>query len=176
MIREIKGHMDFICPGRDPNAVVVIDKVLGEVAKPIENPTLKSAKIEIMVLDKPGYEKLKAEKDAEVQEKLKEANAAGEMGDAMASTFSRIFSNLGRVDESAVVLHIVDPDGRLAGYEFQDAEGKPLKRTGTTKIGKELIIPHFSTKPAQDTRLRLVVATEKATVKVPINFTNVPLP
>ena len=186
-IRELSGSIELFTPRKDPDSTVTVNNLNRNLGVPIASPALKAAGIEVVMWNKDQFE---ARKKAE-EEKLKKEMAAkskkegeGEdLGESLASglqkLFGGLFSSFSQMEENSVAFQIADPQSRLVGMEFEDRLGKPISNNGRMTIGggkEKTTIYEFREKLPETARVKLLVLTPKATIKVPFKIADVPLP
>jgi hypothetical protein len=186
---EISGSIELFIPSRDPRATITLNNFQRDLGKPIANPALKAAGLEVTVWNKEMYEaRKKAEEDRinkELEAKAKKAEKSGDIADAaealgqgLAAIFGSMFSSFGSMDPNDVAFYVKDPQSRLVAIEFEDAAGKKLERGSKMTIGGDpkTIIFGFEQKPPPTTRVKLFVLTPKSTTKTPFKLASIPLP
>lgn len=172
VVKEISGDLELFAPGRDPNAVVKVDKFLSKADRPIASPALKAASVEVTIITKKGYE---AEKKKEAERRKKEAEKQGIAG-AMVEAMGEMLSGLmGDVSENDVVLKVEDKGKKVFSFEVVDASGKPLEGRGSMSQGSFKVLS-FGEKPPEDAGLRIYLKTAKALVTQPFALKDVALP
>ncbi|MGN6554988.1 MAG: hypothetical protein ACTHLW_14870, partial [Verrucomicrobiota bacterium] len=82
---------------------------------------------------------------------------------------------MGSDSKNSVKLYIKDPDKRVVEVEFQDANGKALKRRGSWS-SNEMRSQDLDAPPPADTQLMISLATPEATQTFPFKVENIPLP
>ncbi len=74
VLKEVSAEVELYTPALDPAALVAIPKFLGEAGKPIVNPVLQAAGVEITILSK---EQIEAERKAYGEKKRAECEEDG---------------------------------------------------------------------------------------------------
>lgn len=74
VLKEVAADVEVYMPSRDPTSLVTIPKFLGEAGKPIVNPVLQAAGVEITILSK---EQIEAERKAYIEKKREESKKMG---------------------------------------------------------------------------------------------------
>lgn len=171
-VKEVSGTLEVFLPGRDPAALVRVDKFFSSADKPISAPGLKAAQAEVMVVSRKTYE---AEKVKAEERRKKESESAGLAG-AMAEGFRALFEGFfGEVGENDVLLKVTDKGNRIFGAEIFDASGKKVDGRGSMKTSGFWIL-NFGEKLPADASLRIYVLTPKALVSAPFSLKDVALP
>ncbi|MGN6644805.1 MAG: hypothetical protein ACTHKU_17590 [Verrucomicrobiota bacterium] len=171
VIKLIEGEVEFFNPTAANGGVLVIKDILKQPAEPIQNPALKKYGVELIYLTKESYEAKK--KQLEEQQK---SNTGGAIGEAFGDLFKGMFSGMmGSDSKNSVKLYIKDPDKRVVEVEFQDANGKALKRRGSWS-SNEMRSQDLDAPPPADTQLMISLATPEATQTFPFKVENIPLP
>lgn len=84
-------------------------------------------------------------------------------------------SSAGRIESKRVTFQVVDPDRRVVGLEWQDAEGNPLEVSLPYTVGA-LRSFSFTNPPPSDAQLVVYVASDGAKVTRPFHVENIALP
>jgi len=188
-VQEISGTVEIFAPARDPRATITLANFQRDIGKPIINPALKAAGIELTVWNKVIFDaRKKAEEDRlkkEIEAKAKKADKTGDLADAvdllgqgLMSIFGSLFSSFASMEENDIAFSIKDPQRKLVTIEFEDATGKKLERGGRTTIGgdPQTMIFGFKDKLPMTARIKLYVLTPRAVTTTPFKLTNVQLP
>lgn len=188
-VQEISGTVEIFAPARDPRAAITLANFQRDIGKPIINPALKAAGIELTVWNKVIFDaRKKAEEDRlkkEIEAKAKKADKTGDLADAvdllgqgLMSIFGSLFSSFASMEENDIAFSIKDPQRKLVTIEFEDATGKKLERGGRTTIGgdPQTMIFGFKDKLPMTARIKLYVLTPRAVTTTPFKLTNVQLP
>ncbi len=171
VIKLIEGEVELFNPTPANGGILVIKDILKHPAEPVQNPTLKKYGIELIYLTKESYEAKK--KQVEEQQKN---NTGGGIGDAFGDLFKGMFSGMmSSESKNNLKLYVKDANKRVIEAEFQDANGKPLKRRSSWS-SNEMRSQDFDTPPPADTQLMIHLATPEAIQTVPFRLENVPLP
>jgi hypothetical protein len=170
VIKVVEGEVEMFNPTPANGGILVIKDILKHPAEPVDNPALKKYGIQVMYLTKESYEAKK--KELETQKD----SAGNAIGEAFADLFKGMFNNMISSDsKNSIKLYIKDPEKRVVEVEFQDANGKPLKRRGSW-TSNEMRSLDFESPPPTDTRLVISLATPEATRTFPFKVENIPLP
>ncbi|MEK6301270.1 MAG: hypothetical protein AABO41_11150 [Acidobacteriota bacterium] len=186
-IRELSGSIELFTPRRDADSTATITHLSRTLGVPISAPALKAAGIELMVWNKVQFEaRKKAEEDKlkkEMAAKSKKDGEGEDLGESLASglqkMFGGLFSSFAQMEENSLAFQITDPQSKLVGIEFEDERGKPISNNGRMTIGggkEKTTIYEFREKLPETARVKLLVLTPKATIKVPFKIADVPLP
>ena len=171
VIKEIIGSIELYAPQKDPNATVIAKNFTGQIGKPLVLPELRQKNIEITVLNKGQYEKMKKEND----ERSAKTTASPEIADALVNVFKQLFSGFMRVGENDLAFVINDPNSALVDIEINDEHGVAYKRGG--RMSSERIhVLSFDRKIDDKAQLVIFLATPKSIVKVPLLLHDVLLP
>jgi hypothetical protein len=171
VIKLIEGEVELFNPTPANGGILVIKDILKHPAEPVQNPTLKKYGIELIYLTKESYEAKK--KQVEEQQKN---NAGGGIGDAFGDLFKGMFSGMmSSESKNNLKLYVKDANKRVIEAEFQDANGKPLKRRSSW-TSNEMRSQDFDAPPPADTQLMIHLATPEAIQTVPFKLENIPLP
>lgn len=188
-ITEISGTIEVFAPTKDPRATITLLNILKTTGKPIVNPALKTAEIEVVFWTREQYqaqrkaEEEKIKKEIEARKKKAGEGAPGEdIGEAMAEglmkIFGGLFSSFSEMGENAVALQVTDPKAKIIGLEFVDAEGKTIDRQSRMTMGSEpkTYVYEFEKPLPETARLKLYVMTPRALIKSPFRMSGIPLP
>jgi hypothetical protein len=189
VIKEISGYLDIFLPAKDPKAVITVPNVMKGAGKPVINPALKAAGLEVTVWTREQYEvRKKAEEDRirkEQEEKSKKGGAQPmeELGELMVEGLSKIFGGMfggfDELSENSVILTIKDPNGKLLDIAFEDAKGKALKTGRSSSSGNQdgrTSVFDLDEKLTDTARIKFAVLTPASVSKVPFRLVNVALP
>jgi hypothetical protein len=121
LLKELAADVEIYTPALDPTALVSVPKILGEAGKPIVNPVLQAAGVEITVLDKVQIE---AERKAYGEKKREEAKKMGVEGEFLETTVRLAVESHLSSSWIDLYLKVKDPKGALFDIVFLDAEGK----------------------------------------------------
>lgn len=183
---SLSGSVQLFEPGRDPGAVVTVEKALARLGKKLSSRGLKKAKIVVTPLSKTRYlEELKKQRPdekklAQIREEAKEEGMSNEQVDAVLE-LAKAFEGIGgEVPEGAVLLAGKAADfERIHSVKILGRDGKELPvrfssggSDGTTATRRyDLDAP-----PGPEASLVFTILTEEARVLVPFEFLEVPLP
>jgi len=189
VIKEITGQIELFIPAKDPKSVITVANVLKGAGKPVSNPALKSAGLEVTVWTREQYEARKKAEEERIRKEQEEKRKKGggepleELGELMVAGLSAIFSGFtGGFDElsdNSVVFTIKDPNSKLLHIEFQDEKGNPLKVGSSSSSGNQegsTRVFDLDEKLPATARVRFAVLTPAAVSKVPFKLVNVALP
>lgn len=171
VIKILVGQVELFTPSPANGGILTIKDILKRPGEPIPNAALNKYGIELMYLTKESYEA----KKKQIAEQQKN-QAGGQLGDAFGELFKGMFAGMMSSDtKNSIKLYVKDPQKRVVEIEFQDAEGKPLKRAGGWSSG-ELRQTDLNAPPPADTQLVLHLATPEALQSFPFSIENIPLP
>lgn len=171
VIKLVEGEVELFNPTPANGGVLVLKDILKHPAEPVQNPVLKKFGIELMYLTKESYEAKK--KQLEQQQKDASGDAlSGAFGDLFKGMFGGMMSS---DSKNSLKLYIKDPQKRVVEVEFQDANGKALKRRSSW-TSNEMRSLDFDAAPPADTQLLIQLATPEATQTFPFKVENIPLP
>jgi hypothetical protein len=189
VIKEISGYLEIFLPTKDPRSVITIVDVLKGAGKPLINPALKSAGLDITVWTREQFEaRRKAEEDRirrEQEEKRKKGGGqpmedlAELMVEGLSKIFGGMFGGFDELSETSIVLTIKDPNAKLLGIEFEDAKGGPLKSGRSTSSGSQdgrTSVFDLDEKLTDTARVKLAILTPASITRVPFKLMNVALP
>jgi hypothetical protein len=171
-IKELSGEVELFVPKNDPDSVMKLEGFQKLGGKPIVSPALSTAGIEITTFTKEQSDAIKAKK-AEDAKKASKAN----LGEAISEAFGEMFGMGGGPND--ITVQMKDPNQKLVGMEFQDANGRKINSNGSSgwsNKDKQMKTYHFDSKLPETTRLVIYLSTPKSVVKVPFALTNVFLP
>lgn len=172
-IKTLKGEVEFFNPTEANGGLFTVTNVLAHPAQPIENPILAKYGIQLMYLTKEAYEAKK--KEIETQSKSS-ADAAGQkLGEAFGDLFKGMFGNMMSDSKYSIQMYIKDPDKRVIGLLFQDAQGKPLK-TKDSWSSSDFKSTGLVAPPPPDAQLVIQLATPESLKSYPFEIQNIPLP
>lgn len=171
VIKEITGSIELYEPNKDPNATVTVKNFIAQIGKPLALPALRERNIEITVLNKSQYEKVKKEND----ERAAKNTTSPEIADAFAKVFKQLFSGFMRVGENDLAFLINDTKSALVDIEIDDEHGMAYKRGGRMSSGGIHVLS-FDRKIDDKAQLVIFLATPKSITKVPLLLKDVLLP
>lgn len=171
VIKLIEGEVELFSPSEANGGRLVIKDILKHPAEPVENGTLKRYGVELTYLTKESYAAKKSQLQAQ------QAGSAGQsLGQGIGEMFSGMFSGMmSSISSNSVMLYVKDPGKYVIDVEFQDANGKALKRRSSWS-SNGMRSQEFADRPAADTQLLVYLATPDAVQRVPFKIENVPLP
>ena len=170
-LTELKGEIELFVPKNDPQSIVSIDGLANWTGKPLTDPALKAAGIEVKLLTS---EQQVAVRKAEQAERLAELKKQG-VGEAMIKMAEESFDMFGGGDANSIMSQIKDPNNKLIGVSFWNAQGEEIRNNGSMSSGDEKTF-YFNEKLPADTKLKVYVLSDKSVVKVPIQLANLTLP
>jgi hypothetical protein len=176
----LKGTVELFVPGRDPNAVVKVDKALAKLDAPLSSPKLKSAKLSLTPLSRDGYtawqnkHKLDEATIAQLRAEGKKRGADEkeiEMAIQMAKAFETMDASL---PEGTVILAADTADfDRIFRVEILGGDGKPVDvgSRSTSSRGDDAVmtLQPQAALPA-NAALQLYILTPKATMSFPFQL------
>lgn len=166
-IKVLKGEVELFSPTEANGGVLTIKNILAHPAEGIQNAELDKYGVQLMYLTKEAYEAKK--KEIAAQQK------AGT--DAFGELFRGMFGGMGMMSDSknAVLLYVKDPQKRVLGLKFVDAQGNALK-TRQSWSSNEFRSTDFEAAPPADTQLIIQLATPESVKSYPFKVENIPLP
>ena len=167
-IKEVTGEIEIFVPKYDPGATSVIKNFMAQTGKTVSDPTLKDAKVDITVLTKEQFNKIKAERE-------KELKAQKEIGDAMVQLFGALFGGMMEMGENSVMLNVKDEGKKVIVIEFTDESGKKIHTQATMTMG-DVKVFEFDKPLPQKAQVMIFLATPKALIKTPFRLTDIVLP
>jgi hypothetical protein len=169
VIKELTGETEIFIPKNDPLATSTIKNFLTQTGKIISDPSLKSANVEITVLTKKEYEKIKEQKQKEVKKE------AGEIGDALVKAFGALFGGFMEIDKNSIILNIKDPDKKVIAIEFTDDKGKKIDSQGSMKM-EDIRVFNFDKPLPQKAQITIFLLTPKSLITTDLKLTDIVLP
>ena len=182
VVQEISGSIELFIPARDPRAVALFPNFLRQTGTPFSSPSLKSAGIEATAWTKEQYDARKKAEDEKRKRAVKpkgSENLGESLAEGLATIFGSMFSAFEDMSENSIAFQIQDPNSKLIAIEFEDPQGKAISRNGRMTIGdhkNRTEIYEFEKKLPPAARIKLLVLTPKASVRVPFKVSNLPLP
>ena len=182
---KVKGTVELFVPGRDPNAIVKIDKALAKLDAPLASKALKAAKVTITPMSREGYAAAKKANQLD-DKKIAELRAEGkkqgvsEKEIEMAIEMAKAFENIdGDLPEGSVVLSGTASDfDKIFRIEVLGADGQPINTTGrsvSTRGESTIMTIQPSEPPPANAALQIFLLTDKSRVTSPFEL-SVPLP
>lgn len=172
MLKEVSAEVELYTPSLDPAALVAIPKFLGEAGKPIVNPVLQAAGVEITILSK---EQIEAEKKAYGEKKRAESKKMGLEGEMLDRIVGLAVESYLGSSWISVYLKVKDPKGAVFDYVFLDAEGKVENVNRSTEEGF-VGLGGQSGEPGPDYGLQVRLKTPKTFARYTFTLTDVALP
>ena len=176
----LKGTVELFVPGRDPNAVIRIDKALAKLDAPLSHAKLKSAKLTLTPLSRDGHSawmkkhKLDEAKIAQIRAEGKKRGVDEkeiELAIEMAKAFDSMDASL---PEGTVILAGSSADfDRIHRVEILGADGKPIDTgsRGTSTRGEDAVMTlQPSSPPPPNAALELHVLTAKSRMSFPFEL------
>jgi len=114
-------------PDQDPAATVMIGNFRAATGKPLGNPQLAKAGLQVTVLSKADYDALSKKKEQEAREKVEK-----DLGQAMVQALEGMFSSFFRVGDNDLILNLADPGEVFISAEVVDGTGKVVPTISTT--------------------------------------------
>lgn len=189
VIKEISGFLEIFLPTKDPKSVITVAGVMKGAGKPLVNPALKAAGLEVTVWTREQFEvRKKAEEERirkEQEEKRKKGGAQPmeELGELLVAGLSKLFGGMfggfDELSENSIVLTVKDPNAKLLGIEFEDAKGKALKTGRSSSSGSQdgrTSVFDLDEKLTDTARVKFAILTPASISKVPFKLVNVALP
>lgn len=170
-VSEITGEVELFTPSKDPNAVVVIPGFMKQTGKPLVNPALKAAGVEMTVLTKKDQDAKRAEEQKKAMEDAKAKGLDPKMAEQMGGFFSGMITG----GENDLTFDIKDPSKKIVGVRLVDTQGKEIQRQSWMSMGGVQTYSYGQTIP-QDASLEVKVLTPQSLTKVALNLTNIALP
>lgn len=182
---KVKGTVELFVPGRDPNAIVKIDKALSKLDAPLSSKALKAAKVTITPLSPEGYAAAKKANQLD-DKKIAELRAEGKKQGVsdkeieMAIEMAKALDNIdGDLPEGAVILSGTASDfDKIFRVEVLGADGQPINTRGrsvSTRGESTLMTLQPSEPPPPNATLQIFLLTDKSRVTSPFEL-NVTLP
>lgn len=153
VIKKLVVSVEVCIPKLDPDSIITV-KVAASDGEPIEHEMLQAADVKCMLL-KPG------------------ASFPRPSGSGFNASSEE------KIGENQLGYNLSDPNHKIAGVEFFDAEGKKLKTGGSrsSEGGNHRYIVYTLKEPLPaDATATIYLATEKSILKFPIELENIPLP
>jgi hypothetical protein len=173
-IKILKGDVELFSPTEANGGLLTIKDVLKTPAEPIKNPALEKYGIQLMYLTKETYEAKK--KEIEAQKKAATDEGTQKLGEAFGDLFKGMFGGMmNSSSKNSIQMYIKDPDKRVVGMKFVDAQGKPLKSRESWSSG-EFKNTGLDAPPPPDTQLVIQLATPESVKSFPFKVENIPLP
>lgn len=170
-LTELKGEVELFIPKNDPQSIVSINGLATWTGKPLTQPALKDAGIELKLLT---AEQQKAERKAQNEARIAELKKQG-VSESMIKMAEESYDMFGGGDENGITYQVKDPNNKLIGVSFWAPNGEEIRNNGSMTSGSEKTF-YFNEKLPADTTLKIYVLSSKSVVKVPIQLANLVLP
>lgn len=170
VIKELSGKISIFIPQKDTKSTVVIKNFMSKTGKPLSDPSMKAEGVEITVLTKDMYEKIKAEK-----EKKAKTDAAAEFGSAMVEAFSAMFGGMMSTGKNAIFLHIKDPGAKIIAMGFLDEKGEKVKSFSSMTMNDMKIFDFDKPMPPK-AQITVHIATSQSLISKQFKLTDIALP
>jgi hypothetical protein len=171
-LKDVRGQIEMLVPGRDANTVAEIPKFLSLSGKPVAHKALKANGVD-MALVSP------AQRDAEKKRlgdvKRKEAKESGLEGEDLDRYVGSYLESLLPLEDGELLLKISDPNKTIHDISYVDGSGE-VKRASARSDEGFFVLSTWGDKPQADWKLRVTMKTAKNIVKQPFTLTNVALP
>lgn len=172
ILKEVSAEVELYTPALDPAALVTIPRFLGEAGKPIVNPVLQAAGVEITILSK---EQIEVERKAFGEKKRAAAKKMGVGGDFLETTVQVATESFLSSSWINAWLKVKDPKGVVFDYVYLDAEGKVENVNLSTEEGY-VGLGAQGGEPGPDYGLQVRLKTPKALARYTFTLTDVALP
>ncbi len=170
VVKEITGEVHLFMPVRDPSATVILKSFKTLTGKPVSDPALVKAGMQLTVLTKKEYDILAKQHE---QQAIEEAEKNLEQ--AMVEVIKGMFGSFFQVGENDVLLKIDDPDKKFIKAEVLNAKGEVIHNSSTTSANDMRVLGFDENLPA-DAQLRIFLKTPKSVVVVPLKLADIALP
>lgn len=168
-VKEIAGEVQLFMPDQDPTASVLVKNFRAVTGKPLTDPLLKKAGLQVTVLSKTDYQTLEKQKQEEARKKL-----GNELGEAIVQSLEGMFKSFSSVGENDLILKFSDNE-LFVNAEVVDSTGNVIRTTITTYADDMRVLGYENPLPP-DARLRIFLKTGKSVATVPLKLTDVALP
>ena len=172
-IKLLKGEVELFSPTEANGSILTFKNVLKHPAEPLRSPALSKHGITLMYLTKESYEARK--KEMEEQQKANGNDLGNKLGEAFGEFFKGMFGGMMSSSSSNTLTMYIKAEKRVLGIEFQDAQGKALRRQGgwsdPDSKQTELAGP-----PPPDAQLIILLAVPEAVKSYPFELHDIPLP
>ncbi len=171
-VSEVRGEIELLIPGKDPNSIAEIAKFTASAGKPLAHKALKANGVEIALVTPAQIE---AEKKKRAEAKKKEYAEMGFEGENLENMLRDFLSSLLGGDENDLFVRLKDPNKRIQQITYVDAAGeeKPVmvrEQDGMTSLST------WAGKPQADWKMVVKMKTPKNVVKYAFALSDVPLP
>jgi hypothetical protein len=178
---KLKGTVELYVPGRDPSAIVKVDKALSKLDAPLSSKALKAAKIELTPLSSAGYKKtlesrkLDEKKIAEIRAEGKKQGVSEKEVELMIGLAQALDSSDNEIADGSIFLSgRKDSFDRIYRIEVLGSDGKPLEtpsRSTSTRGDDAIMTIVPSSKAPENAALQLYLLTPKTRVSAPFELT-----
>jgi hypothetical protein len=172
VLKEVSAEAELYTPALDPAALVTIPKFLGEAGKPIVNPVLQAAGVEITILSK---EQIEAEKKAYGEKQRAESKKMGLEGETLDRIVGLAVESFLGSSWINAYLKVKDPKGAVFDYVYLDAEGKVEGVNRSTESGF-VGLGAQGGEPGPDYGLQVRLKTPKTFARYTFTLRDVALP
>ncbi len=172
VLKEVTAEVELYTPALDPAALVTIPKFLGEAGKPILNPLLQAAGVEITILSK---EQIEAERKVYGEKKRAEAKKMGVEGEFLETTVRIAVESFLSSSWINVYLKVKDPKGAVFDYVYLDTEGKVAGVNRSTESGVVGLSAQGG-EPGPDYGLQVRLKTPKTFARYTFTLKDIALP
>ena len=172
VLKEVAAEVELYTPALDPAALVAIPRFLGEAGKPIVNPVLQAAGVEITILSK---EQIEAEKKVHGEKKRAESKKMGLEGETLDRIVGLAVESYLSSSWINVYLKVKDPKGAVFDFVYLDAEGKVAEVNSSTEAGFVGLSARGG-EPGPDYGLQVRLKTPKTLARYVFTLRDVALP
>lgn len=172
VLKEVSAEVELYTPALDPAALVTIPRFLGEAGKPIVNPVLQAAGVEITILSK---EQIEVERKAFGEKKRAAAKKLGVEGEFLERSVQIDAESFLSSSWINAWLKVNDPKGVVFDYVYLDAEGKTENVNLSTEEGY-VGLGAQGGEPGPDYGLQVRLKTPKTLARYTFTLTDVALP
>ncbi len=176
-ISLVEGTVELVIPAIDPKATARIDGLAYKLGVPLESPELREAGVTVVVFDKASCDRFMKDQKPGGPADYDTGAFFGLRSPDLPDDFMR-----GLVMEASdLAVGIDDPQGRLAGFEFQ-AAGESLYYNHNGRYhsgaspGKRFAVYSLQASLPEDAIMVCWLITPKSLVKVPLRLEHLPLP
>ncbi len=181
-LRSVRGYIDLVAPSFDANSVVRVERVAGTLGVPIRSPLLAAAHVTVTVFDAKSCNDAfngsasnsGGPQDYGARPLFRDGPPKGAPADLFKAP---------EVTDVDIAFGIDDPDNRAVATELVAPDGLPLRynhngwyhSSGTQ--GRRLDLYRLSNPDSRAEATAIFhLVTEKSLVRVPFEFSDVPLP
>lgn len=151
-VARLQGQVEMLLPQRDPDALLLLRDWRKYLGRPLEHGALKRSGLSLRMLSASQFKALPTQARAE---------AGRDLGDIIGG--------------HAILFVLRDTRRRLAQARFQRPDGSVIAPR-TYGYSTDRMLFTFERPLPPNARLRLLIATPKAVVKVPFRFSDIELP